>query len=71
MSDDKKLSLKEKEQKLLKQIERAKQQLGRLYEKRKSELAQLACKHGLDSYDNAVLDKAFKKLAGELADEHA
>lgn len=61
-----KADLKEKEAKLLEKIEKAKSDLSKLQEKRKLEIGKLAFKHGLDVFDNTVLDKHFSKLAKEL-----
>lgn len=62
---------KEKERKLIEKIEQAKQELSRLQDKRKIEIGKLACKHGLDAFENSFLDKAFATLSKELANEHA
>jgi hypothetical protein len=66
MEPRKKLSSREKEQKIIEKIEKAKKDLAKLQDKRKSEIAGLARKHGLDKFDNEHLDKAFAKLAKEL-----
>jgi len=71
MPEKQKISLKEKEEKLRKKIEEAKSALSRLQEKRQIELGKLACKHGLDSIDNTVLDKHFAELAKVLLDGNA
>jgi hypothetical protein len=68
MTEKQKISLKEKEEKLRKKIEEAKNALSRLQEKRQIEIGKLACKHGLDTIDNTVLDKHFSKLAKALVD---
>jgi len=57
----------EKEQKLLQKIEEAKKELQKLQQKRRLEIGQLACKHGLDQLDNQRLDELF----GQLAQQHA
>ena len=67
MAEKSKTSLKEKEQKLINKIERAQKELSRLQEKRRHEIGKLACKHGLDSFDDATLNNCFSKLAEELA----
>lgn len=71
MSIQKKTLLKEKEQKLIDKIERAKKELLQLQEKRRKEIGQLACKHGLDDFDDNVLESAFLKLSKELMHEHS
>lgn len=63
--------LKGKEQKLLDKIQKAKQDLNRLKDKRKKEIGGLACKHGLNDFSNSILDKAFSKLAKELTNGNA
>lgn len=62
-----KINAAEKEKKLLVKIEKAKSQLLRLQDKRRLELGKIACKHGLDQYDNTVLEKHFAALSKELA----
>lgn len=66
MSEKQKTSLKEKEDKLIKKIETAKKELLALQEKRLLEIGKLACKHGLDAYEDTLLDLHFAKLAKEL-----
>lgn len=68
MSEKQKMSLKEKEAKLFEKIEKAKNELSRLQEKRRLEIGKLACKHGLDAIENSILDKHFSQLAKELVD---
>lgn len=58
--------IKEKEQKLIEKIAKAKKDLSSLQEKRKKEIGHMAYKHGLDHFDNTTLDKAFAQLAEEL-----
>ncbi len=58
---------KEKESKLIEKIQKAKKDLSRLQDKRRSEIGKLACKYGLDIYDDRILDKSFFKLSEELA----
>lgn len=65
MSGKRKISLHEKEQKLLKRIEQAKIELDKLQKRRRHEIGQLACKHGLDKLDNVRLDQLFNQLAIE------
>ncbi|MCX7124558.1 MAG: hypothetical protein NTU49_02145 [Gammaproteobacteria bacterium] len=61
----------EKERALIEKIEKAKQALLNLKEKRKREIGSLACKHGLDRFDSAKLNAAFENLAKELINEPA
>ncbi len=70
MASPKKSAIKEKEQKLIEKIEQAKKDLARLQDKRRIELGKLACKHGLDAYEDSALDKAFAKLSKELSGGH-
>ena len=67
MADKQKMSLKEKESKLIEKIEKAKKDLSRLQDKRRNEIGRLACKHGLDAFDDKLLDQSFAKLSKELA----
>ena len=60
------MRLKEKENKLIEKIEKAKKDLIRLQDKRRHEIGKLACKHGLDAFDDNVLDQSFAKLSAEL-----
>ncbi len=69
MSDNikkQKISLREKENKLVEKIEKAKNELSRLQQKRRVELGKLAIKHGLDAYDNKIIDQHFAKLSQVL-----
>lgn len=66
MSEKQKISLKEKADKLIKKIETAKKELLALQEKRVLEIGKLACKHGLDAYEDTLLDQHFAKLSKEL-----
>jgi hypothetical protein len=66
MSDKQKITLKEKADKLIKKIEKAKNELLALQQKRLLEIGKLACKHGLDAYEDILLDRNFAKLAKEL-----
>ncbi len=67
MTEKQKMSVKEKENKLIEKIEKAKKELSRLQDKRRVEIGKLACKHGLHGYDDALLDKHFANLADVLA----
>ena len=66
MSEKQKISLKEKAAKLIVKIEQAKKDLLALQEKRLLEIGKLACKHGLDAYEDTLLDLHFAKLSKEL-----
>ncbi len=61
-----KLSLVEREQRLVEQINRAKASLSRLQLKKQQSIGALACQHGLDQVDLKALDKAFADLAKGL-----
>ena len=67
MSDKTKISLKEKTDKLIEKIEKAKKNLLALQEKRLLEIGKLACKHGLDAYEDTLLDHHFAKLSKEMS----
>lgn len=67
MSEKTTISLKDKESKLIEKIEKAKQELFKLQQKRRNEIGKLACKHGLGAFDDNVLNEKFSKLAEELA----
>lgn len=67
MSEKQKISLKGKTDKLIDKIERAKKELLALQEKRLLEIGKIACKHGLDSYEDTLLDHHFAKLSKELS----
>ena len=67
MYKKKKISLKEKTDKLIEKIEKAKKELLALQEKRILEIGKLACKNGLDAYEDNLLDHHFAKLAKELS----
>lgn len=56
----------QKEQELLKKIEKAKNDLIKLQQKQKIEIGALAYKHGLNQLEISALDHAFAKLAKEL-----
>lgn len=71
MSDKQKITLKEKADKLIKKIEKAKNELLELQQKRLLEIGKLACKHGLDAYEDILLDRHFAKLAKELNHENS
>ncbi|HEY2566768.1 MAG TPA: hypothetical protein VGH95_03570 [Candidatus Aquirickettsiella sp.] len=66
MSEKQKITLKEKTDKLIKKIETAKKELLALQEKRLIEIGKLACKHGLDVYEDTLLDHHFSKLSKQL-----
>ncbi|MEN9917134.1 MAG: hypothetical protein RLY40_1066 [Pseudomonadota bacterium] len=66
MSEKQKISLKEKAAKLIEKIEKANKELLILQEKRLLEIGKLACKHGLDAYEDTLLDLHFAKLSKEL-----
>lgn len=59
-------SAAEKEQELLATIADAKKKLEKLQQQQKLEIGTLACKHGLNQFNPAVLDDAFKTLALQL-----
>ena len=63
-------SSKEREQRLIEKIEKAKNDLAKIQDRRKAEIGAIAFKHALDHFDNEVLDPAFKRLAKELSGEH-
>ena len=62
-----KKTLSEKEQELVNIISETKKKLAKLQDKQKIELGELACKHGLNQFDLAILDDAFKKLSIQLS----
>jgi len=66
MPDKQKITLKEKETKLIEKIKKAKKDLSRLQGKRHSEIGKLACQHGLDTYDDTILNQSFARLSKEL-----
>jgi len=61
-----KKTLSDKENILNEIIKDAKRKLAKLQDKQKTDLGELACKHGLHAFDITVLDEAFKKLAMDL-----
>ena len=63
----KKVSLKEREEQLLGKIEKAKQELARLHNKRKSEIGTIAIKYGLGDLSHAKLEQSFAWLAQEIS----
>lgn len=63
-------STAEREQELLNTIADAKNKLEKLQQKQKIEIGELACKHGLNQFKTAVLDKAFKEIAEKLKHAH-
>ena len=62
-------TLAQKEEQLLAVIHDAKKKLGKLQDKVKLELGELACKHGLHNFEINTLEEAFKKLKDELTHE--
>ena len=62
-------TLAQKEEQLLAVIHDAKKKLGKLQDKVKLELGELACKHGLHNFETNTLEEAFKKLKDELTHE--
>jgi len=62
-----KVNLSDKAQKLEEQIQNAKEKLVKLKQQRKMEIGTLALKHGLDKFDDDVLDANFKRIAEETA----
>lgn len=58
-----------KEKKMIEKLENVKQALARFREKRRNEMGEIACKHGLDKVDNSILDQSFHQLAKELLNE--
>lgn len=62
-----KMGVKEKENRLIEKIEKAKKDLQKLQEKRRIEIGRLACKYGLDGYENKLLGERFSDLAKELS----
>ena len=57
----------EKEMELLTTIADAKKKLERLQQQQKIEIGALACKHGLNKFEPAILDNAFKNLMAQLS----
>lgn len=66
MSEKQKISFKVKKDKLIEKIEKAKKEVLILQEKRFLEIGKLACKHGLDAYEDTLLNQHFAKLSIEL-----
>ena len=66
MPDKKKLTSREKEKKLLEKIAKAKKDLAKIQQKRKMEIANLACKYGLDELTNKQLEQEFKRICESL-----
>lgn len=58
----------EKERELLDIISDAKKKLNKIQEKQKSDIGDLAYRHGLNKFDLSVLDNAFKKISLELTE---
>lgn len=71
MTSSKKTNDIEKEKRLKEKLEKVKQDLSRLQSRRKIQIGTLAFKYGLHQYSQNSLDKAFKKLARELASEYS
>ena len=67
MSEKQKISFKVKKDKLNEKIEKAKKEVLILENKRILEIGKLACKNGLDAYEDNLLDHHFAKLAKELS----
>lgn len=63
-------SVAEKEKELLETIATAKKKLERLQQQQKIEIGELACKHGLNKFNTAALDAAFKNLRIQLSHEN-
>ncbi len=61
-----KKSLLQQEQELKSIIAKTKKKLNKLQLKQKTDIGELACKHGLHEFDLKTLDAAFKKLAEQL-----
>lgn len=57
----------EKEWVLLATIAEAKKKIEKLQQQQKVEIGTLACKHGLNLFELAILDEGFKKLSEQLA----
>ena len=67
MSEKQKISFKVKKDKLIEKIEKAKKEVLILENKRLLEMGKLACKYGLDAYEDTLLDQHFAKLSKELS----
>ena len=61
-----KKSISQKEKELKEIIADAKSKLANLQNKQKTDIGELACKHGLNNFDLKILDDAFKELALQL-----
>ena len=61
-----KVNSREKERKLIEKIDNAKKELSQLRNRRRIEVGGLACKHGLDQYDDALLSQHFELLSKTL-----
>lgn len=59
----------EREKRLKEKLEKVRQDLSRLQTKRKIQIGTLAFKYGLQEFSQSALEKAFKKLAKDLASE--
>jgi hypothetical protein len=60
-------SLKEKEEKLIKQIEKSKIKLRQIQNKRINEFGKLACDHGLHNFDKKLVKAALAEISKELS----
>ncbi len=60
-------TLSEKEQQLIKKIEKAKKDLANLKQKRKEKIGELAIKAGLANVDDQLLQDHLSRIAQELA----
>ena len=61
-----KKSISQKEKELKEIIADAKNKLTNLQNKQKTDIGELACKHGLHNVDLSILNKEFKELALKL-----
>lgn len=64
-----KKTLSDKEKELKQIIADAKKKLANIHNKQKTDIGELAFKHGLHEFDLSKLDNAFKKLAIQLNSE--
>ena len=62
-----KKTLSEKEMVLHNIIADAKKKLAKLQDKKKNDIGELACKHGLHQFDLNVLGEAFQKISIQLS----
>lgn len=61
-----KKTMSQKEDDLQKIIDDAKKKLDALKNKKRINLGDLACKHGLDNFELEIIEKAFKEIAQKL-----